>query len=190
MTIIAVGCAGGRILSKTGLDFDAINTDKYQLESCRARTKLLIGEQRFLGRGGAAPDIIMEEAGRSVEAIAGLCAGTVVIVAGLGKGTGTGLAPLVARIAQRQGCKTIAVVTEPLPSEGRECLVYAKVALRTLGCVDELISVRLAELSRLAVLGEVVRDADAVAAAAVGRLMTPVKGPGKKKSARRRALAV
>jgi hypothetical protein len=58
------------------------------------------------------------------------------IVTGLGGGTGTGIAPVVARIAQRQGCKTAAVVTKPMPWEGRGALVYALVELKMLACVE------------------------------------------------------
>ena len=69
-------------------------------------------------------------------------------MAGLGGGTGTGIAPLVARIAQRQGCKTAAVVTKPLPWEGLDALAYALVALKMLAGVDRLVTVPLGELLR------------------------------------------
>jgi cell division protein FtsZ len=134
MTIFGVGCAGNRILS--GTDFIAINTDKGVLDACRAGEKLLIGEKRFRGRGGAEPHIIMEAAAEVVPGIAELCTGPVIIVAGLGKGTGTGIAPLVARIAQKKGCPVKAIVTTPHPREGLECLAYARVALRTLAGVE------------------------------------------------------
>lgn len=61
---------------------------------------------------------------------------------------GTGIAPLVARIAQRQGCKTAAVVTKPLPWEGLGALAYALVAIKMLVGVDRLVSVPLVELLR------------------------------------------
>ena len=67
-----------------------------------------------------------------MEVIRQVCRESVVIAAGLGGGTGTGIAPLVARIAQRQGCKTAAVVTKPLPWEGLDALAYALVALKML----------------------------------------------------------
>jgi len=95
-------------------EFIAINTDLRGLDACRAGTKLRIGEARFQGRGGAEPHVIMEESGAAVEAIKRVCVGrdSVTIVAGLGGDTGTGVAPLVASIARRQGCKTAAVVTK------------------------------------------------------------------------------
>ena len=115
--IVAVGYAGGRMVNKIisagriEAEYLAINTDRRVLEACLAGRKILIGEQRFQGRGGAQPHIIMEEPAAAVEAIRQTCAGrvSVIIVAGLGCGTGTGIAPMVARIAQGQGCKTAAV---------------------------------------------------------------------------------
>jgi cell division protein FtsZ len=128
--IIAVGCVGGRMVNKMvgGIEseFIAINTDRRELDACRAGPKLLIGEARFRGCGGSKPHVIMEESGAALEAIKRVCFGrdSVIIVAGLGGGTGTGVAPLVARIAQRQGCKTVAVVTKPLPWESLDVLAY------------------------------------------------------------------
>jgi Tubulin/FtsZ family, GTPase domain len=119
--IIAVGCAGGRMVNKIisagriEAEYLAINTDRRVLEACLAGRKILIGEQRSQGRGGAQPHVIMEESASAVEAIRQACAGraSVIIVAGLGGGTGTGIAPVVARVAQRQGCKT-AFASPPL----------------------------------------------------------------------------
>jgi cell division protein FtsZ len=117
--IIAVGCAGGRTVNKMigriDAEYLAINTDRRVLDACRVSRIILIGEQRFHGRGGARPHIIMEESVPAVETIRQACRESVMIVTGLGGGTGTGIAPLVARIAQRQGCRTAAVVTKPLP---------------------------------------------------------------------------
>lgn len=180
--IIAVGCAGGRMVNKIisagriEAEYLAINTDRRVLEACLAGRKILIGEQRFQGRGGAQPHVIMEESAAAVEAIRQTCAGrvSVIIVAGLGGGTGTGIAPVVARIAQRQGCKTAAVVTKPMPWEGRDALVYALVAIKTLACVDRLVTVPLVELLRRGVSeDDVLHAGDELVARAVARLMTP-----------------
>ena len=118
-------------------------------------------------------------------------------MAGPGKGTGTGVAPLVARIAQRQGCHTAAVVTRPLPWEGLDALAYTLVAQKSLACVDRLVVVPLVELlQRGASEVEVRRAADELVARAVERLMTPegwtapVESSGKKKRVSRRALAM
>jgi cell division protein FtsZ len=194
--IIAVGCAGGRMVNhmadRSAAEVMAINTDRRELDACRAGTKLPIGEARFQGRGGAKPHVIMEESAALVEAIRQACRESVMIVAGLGTGTGTGVAPLVARIAQRQSRKTAAVVTKPLPWEGLDALAYALVAIKMLAGVDRLVTVSLVELLRRGVSeGEVRRAANELVARAVARLMTPerwkapVQGPGKKRARRR-----
>src|SRR5687768_14705302 len=115
----------GRIVA----DYLAIDTDRRVLEACLAGTKLLIGETRFRGHGGASPHATLNESAAAIEVIRRACRDVVIVVAGLGKGAGTGVAPLVAGIAQRQRCHTAAVVTTPLPWEGREAFVYARMAL-------------------------------------------------------------
>jgi len=119
----------------------AIDTDQHMLDACLAGTKLLIGETRFHGRGGASPHATLNASAAAVEMIRRACQGVVIIVAGLGKGAGTGMAPLVTGIARRQGCRRAAVVTLPLPWEGREAFVYARMALKALAGVDRLVTV-------------------------------------------------
>jgi cell division protein FtsZ len=184
-----IGWSAGRIEA----EYLAINTDQRVLEACLAGKKILIGEQRFQGRGGAQPHVIMEESAAAVEAIRQACVGraSVIIVGGLGGGTGTGIAPMVARIAQRQGCKTAAVVTKPMPWEGRDALVYALVAIKMLACVDRLVTVPLGELLEgRASPGEVLRAGDAMVMASVQRLMTSEgwKVPMEQKGRRRQAV--
>jgi cell division protein FtsZ len=179
--IMAVGCAGGRMVNhmvgRIKAAYLAINTDRRELDACRVGRKILIGEQRFQGRGGSQPHVIMEESTAAVEAIRQACAGqeSVTIVAGLGGGTGgTGIAPLVARIAQHQGCKTAAVVTKPMPWEGLDHLAYALVALKMLAGVERLVTVPLGELRRRGASEEdVLRTGDELVARAVARLMVP-----------------
>jgi cell division protein FtsZ len=185
-------------------EYLAINTDRRELDACRVGRKILIGEQRFQGRGGSQPHVIMEESAAAVEAIRQACVGreSVIIVAGLGGGTGTGVAPVVARIAQQQGCKTAAVVTKPMPWEGLDHLAHALVAIKMLAGVDRLVTVPLGELLRDgATEAEVLRAGDAMVAASVERLMTPkgwnaVEAPSvgsersKKKGRRQGMLAV
>src|SRR5262244_1343504 len=109
--IIAIGCAAGRIMNTLGLPFAAINTDWRELEQCAAVTKLPISDH---GLGAGANPVIGERAAEeAAEAIATLCTEPVLLVAGLGAGTGTGAAPVVARIATAQGCEVTAVVTLP-----------------------------------------------------------------------------
>jgi cell division protein FtsZ len=176
-TIIGVGCAGGRMVNRmveAGRiegEFIAINTDLRELEACKAGTKMLIGERSPIRLGGKPPYVVMEAAGDAVQGIAHLCAGkdTVTIVAALGGGAGTGVAPIVARIAKKQGCRVVAVVTKPF--EDRDSLAYALVGLRMLKGIDLLLTVPLFDLlqilGRHASLAEVFRAGDAIVAKTV-----------------------
>jgi cell division protein FtsZ len=175
--IIGVGCAGGRMVNRmvdAGRiegEFIAINTDRRELEACKASTKMLIGERSPIRLGGRPPYVVMEAAGDAVQGIAHLCAGkdAVTIVAALGGGAGTGVAPIVARIAKKQGCRVVAVVTKPF--EDRDSLAYALVGLKMLKGIDLLLTVQLLDLlqilGRYASLGEVFRAGDAVVAKTV-----------------------
>ena len=143
--IIAIGCAAGRIMSTLGLPFAAINTDWRTLDNCAAGRKLPIGE---FGHGaGANPIIGAEAAEEAAEAIATLCTEPVLLVAGLGGGTGTGAAPVIARIAKVQGCDVTAVVTRPLPFEGTRRAQQARRGLTALKeYVPRIAVVKLCEL--------------------------------------------
>src|SRR5882724_6742109 len=111
-------------MSTLGLPFAAINTDWRELETCAANIKLPIGE---FGHGaGANPMIGAQAAEEAAEAIATLCTEPVLLVAGLGGGTGTGAAPVVARIAKEQGCDVTTVLTWPFPFEGRRRIQSAR----------------------------------------------------------------
>ena len=144
--IIAIGCAAGRIMSTLGLPFAAINTDWRELEQCAADRKLPISE---FGLGAGANPVIGERAAEeAAEAIATFCTEPVLLVAGLGGGTGTGAAPVVARIATAQGCEVTAVVTLPFPSfEGKRRVQQAKRGLTALQAyVPRITVVKLREL--------------------------------------------
>src|SRR5215468_2925845 len=124
------------------LPFAAINTDWRELENCAAVTKLPISQH---GLGAAANPVIGERAAEeAAEAIASLCTEPVLLVAGLGGGTGTGAAPVVARIAKAQGCEVTAVVTRPLPFEGTRRAQQARRALTALKAyVSRMVVVKL-----------------------------------------------
>ena len=143
--IIAIGCAAGRIMSTLGLPFAAINTDWRELEHCAADIKLPISEH---GLGAAANPVIGERAAEeAAEAIATLCTAPVLLVAGLGAGTGTGAAPVMARIATAQGCEVTAVVTWPFPFEGKRRVQQARRGLTALQAyVPRITVVKLREL--------------------------------------------
>ena len=106
----------------TGVDFIAVNTDVQALRTSRAATMIQIGEKLTKGLGaGATPEIGKKAAEESREEIASALKGAdlVFVTAGMGGGTGTGAAPVVAEIARDMGILTIAVVTKPFAFEGK-----------------------------------------------------------------------
>ena len=129
-SIKVVGCGGGggNALNRmvdcgvTGVDFIAVNTDVQALRTSRAATMIQIGEKLTKGLGaGASPEIGKKAAEESREEIASALKGAdlVFVTAGMGGGTGTGAAPVVAEIARDMGILTIAVVTKPFAFEGK-----------------------------------------------------------------------
>jgi len=132
-------------MNTLGLPFAAINTDWLELEQCAADRKLPISQH---GLGAAANPVIGERAAEeAAEAIATLCTEPVLLVAGLGGGTGTGAAPVVARIAQAQGCEVSAVVTLPFPSfEGRRVQQARRGLTALKAYVPRIVVVKLCEL--------------------------------------------
>ena len=129
-SIKVVGCGGGggNALNRmvdcgvVGVDFIAVNTDVQALRTSRAATMIQIGEKLTKGLGaGATPEIGKKAAEESREEIASALKGAdlVFVTAGMGGGTGTGAAPVVAEIARDMGILTIAVVTKPFAFEGK-----------------------------------------------------------------------
>lgn len=130
-SIKVVGCGGGgtnavnRMIEAglRGVEFIAVNTDKQALAACKAETKIQIGEKLTKGLGaGAVPDIGKRAAEESREELSQLLKGAdlVFVTAGMGGGTGTGAAPVIADIARDLNCLTIAVVTKPFQFEGKQ----------------------------------------------------------------------
>ncbi|MDR1598465.1 MAG: cell division protein FtsZ [Oscillospiraceae bacterium] len=130
-SIRVVGCggAGNNAVNRMveaglrGVEFIAVNTDKQALNLSRAQTKIQIGEKLTKGLGaGAIPDIGRRAAEESREEIAQALKNSdlVFVTAGMGGGTGTGAAPIVAEIARDLGCLTIGVVTKPFQFEGKQ----------------------------------------------------------------------
>ena len=139
--VIGVGGGGGNAVNRMvengvqGVEFVSINTDMQALNYSQAGTKIQIGEKLTKGQGaGANPEIGRKAAEESKEQIAAALAGTnmVFITAGMGGGTGTGAAPVVAQIAREMGILTVGVVTRPFAFEGRKRLEQA------LAGIDEL----------------------------------------------------
>ncbi len=112
-----------------GVSFIAVNTDRQALNQCTTETKIQIGEKltRGLGAGGH-PQTGMESAQESLEEIRGHLENTdmVFITAGMGGGTGTGAAPVIARLAKEMGILTVGVVTKPFFFEGRRKMAQAE----------------------------------------------------------------
>ena len=134
--IIVVGVGGGgnnavnRMIDEqiAGVEFIAVNTDKQALQLCKAPTLMQIGEKLTKGLGaGAQPDVGEKAAEESAEEISAALKGAdmVFVTCGMGGGTGTGAAPVVARIAKEQGALTVGVVTKPFRFESKTRMANA-----------------------------------------------------------------
>ena len=167
--VIGVGGGGGNAVEHMvqenldGVDFICVNTDAQALKNSSARTVIQIGNNITKGLGaGANPDIGRESALEDRERIQELLSGTdmVFITAGMGGGTGTGGAPIVAQIAKEMGILTVAVVTRPFSFEGKKRMAIATDGIEELtGYVDSLITIPNEKL--LSVLGKNVSLLDA-----------------------------
>lgn len=132
--VIGVGGGGGNAVnhmvksSIEGVEFICANTDAQALKSIGARTILQLGTGVTKGLGaGANPEVGRQAALEDRERIAEVLQGTnmVFITTGMGGGTGTGAAPIIAEVAKEMGILTVAVVTRPFPFEGRKRMQIA-----------------------------------------------------------------
>ena len=147
--VIGVGGAGNNAVNRMvdsgikGVEFTAVNTDRQTLLVSKAATKIQIGEKITRGLGaGANPDIGAQAAEESKAEIAEALRGAdmVFVTAGMGGGTGTGAAPIVAAAAKEMGILTIGVVTKPFKFEGKKRLSQAERGIESLkGKVDTLV---------------------------------------------------
>jgi cell division protein FtsZ len=147
--VIGVGGAGNNAVNRMidagikGVDFIAVNTDRQALQTSKAKTKIQIGEKITRGLGaGANPDIGAQSAEESKAEVAEVLRGAdmVFVTAGMGGGTGTGAAPIVAGAAKEMGILTIGVVTKPFTFEGKKRLSQAERGIESLkGKVDTLV---------------------------------------------------
>ena len=126
--VVGVGGAGNNAVNRMidenigGVEFIGINTDKQALKLCKAPTALQVGEKLTKGLGcGAVPEVGEKAAEENLEEIAQALKGAdlVLVTCGLGGGTGTGAAPVVAKVAKEQGILTVGVVTKPFRFEAR-----------------------------------------------------------------------
>ncbi len=171
--VVGVGGGGGNAVNHMlrsnidGVEFICANTDAQALNATEVRTALQIGSNITRGLGaGANPErgyeAAMEDRDRIAEAIEG--ADMVFITAGMGGGTGTGAAPVVAEVAKELGILTVAVVTKPFAFEGAKRMQIAEAGIKALSeHVDSLITIPNEKL--LAVLGKATSLLDAFKAA-------------------------
>ena len=149
--VIGVGGGGGNAVNRMvamevkNVEFIAINTDEHVLRLSKASQKVQIGEKLTRGKGaGSMPAIGQSAAEESKGEIAALLKDTdmVFVTAGMGGGTGTGAAPVVAKIAKDMGILTVGVVTKPFAFEGKRRMTQAEQGIAELSaCVDSLIIV-------------------------------------------------
>ena len=147
--VVGVGGGGGNAVNRMvvagvqGVEFVSINTDRQALYRSQATQKIQIGEKLTHGMGaGANPEKGQRAAEESREEITAALKGTdmVFITAGMGGGTGTGAAPIVADIAKEAGLLTVGVVTKPFSFEGRRRMQQAEAGIEELrGKVDSLV---------------------------------------------------
>lgn len=189
--VIGVGGCGGNAVDHMieqgvqGVEFIVINTDAQALKRSRARTQLQIGANITKGLGaGAKPSVGQAAAEEDRERIREMIEGAnmVFITAGMGGGTGTGAAPIVAQIARELGILTVAVVTKPFTYEGNR-MRFAKAGIEALHeHVDSLIIVPNSKL--MEVLGaditvpEAFKAANGVLQGAVGGIAEVINVPG------------
>jgi cell division protein FtsZ len=195
--VVGVGGGGGNAISRmiasglSGVEFIAVNSDMQALRSNRAPVKIQIGSKLTKGLGaGANPDIGRQAAVEDTEKICDALEGAdmVFVTAGLGGGTGTGAAPVVASIASQLGGEagnvlTVAVVTLPFALEGKRRMAQAMAGLDQLrDCVDSVIAIPndrlLQTVARNTPVSEAFRVADDVLRQAVQGISDIIIVPG------------
>lgn len=149
--VVGVGGGGNNAVNRMiesglkGVEFISVNTDKQALFTSKAEHKLQVGEKLTRGLGaGANPEIGKKAAEESREDVAQLLQGAdmVFITSGMGGGTGTGAAPIVAEIAKEMGILTVGVVTKPFTFEGRRRMIHAEQGIQELkNRVDTLVTI-------------------------------------------------
>ncbi|UOF89163.1 cell division protein FtsZ [Fodinisporobacter ferrooxydans] len=190
--VIGVGGGGCNAVNRMieagikGVDFITVNTDAQALHMSKAEIRLQIGEKLTRGLGaGANPDIGKKAAEESREAIMNALKGAdmVFVTAGMGGGTGTGAAPVIAEIAKELGSLTVGVVTKPFTFEGRRRQTQAETGISSLKeKVDTLIVIpndRLLEIvDRNTPMLEAFREADNVLRQGVSGISDLIAVPG------------
>ena len=190
--VIGVGGAGNNAVNRMidesigGVEFIGVNTDKQALALCKAPTLLQIGEKLTKGLGaGAQPEIGQKAAEESMEELSAAVKGAdmVFVTCGMGGGTGTGAAPVVAKIAKEQGILTVGVVTKPFKFEAKQRMLNALSGIdRLKESVDTLIVIpndKLLEIvDRRTTMPDALKKADEVLQQAVQGITDLINVPG------------
>lgn len=190
--VIGVGGAGGNAVNRMisddvyGVEFIVVNTDLQALAHTNAETKIQLGPKLTRGLGaGANPDIGSKAAEESEEQLAEALKGAdmIFVTAGMGGGTGTGAAPIVARIAKEQGALTVGVVTRPFTFEGPKRGRFAAEGIAQMKeHVDTLVTIsnnRLLEIvDKKTPMMEAFREADNVLRQGVQGISDLITSPG------------
>jgi cell division protein FtsZ len=190
--VFGVGGGGGNAVAHMvnagveGVEFITANTDAQAIKQCGAKTQLQLGGNVTKGLGaGANPEVgrqaALEDRERILEALDG--ADMVFITAGMGGGTGTGAAPVVAQLAKERGILTVAVVTKPFPFEGRRRMQVALKGIEELAShCDSLITIPneklITVLGRDATMMQAFRAANDVLLGAVQGIADLIVRPG------------
>ncbi len=190
--VIGVGGAGNNAVNRMidagikNVEFISVNTDRQALQLSKASTKIQIGEKLTRGLGaGANPDIGAQAAEESKAEVAEALRGAdmVFVTSGMGGGTGTGAAPIVAATAKEMGILTIGVVTKPFTFEGKKRLAQAERGIENLkGKVDTLVVIPndklLQVIDRKTSIVEAFRMADDVLRQGVQGISDLISVPG------------
>jgi len=190
--VIGIGGGGGNAVTHMvnagidGVDFICVNTDSQALRNCPAKSTLQLGANVTKGLGaGANPEVGKQAAMEDRERLRELMTGAdmIFITAGMGGGTGTGAAPVIAQLAREMGILTVAVVTKPFPFEGRKRLQIALAGIDSLSQhVDSLITIPneklISELGRDVTLLNAFRAANDVLLGAVQGIADLITRPG------------
>lgn len=190
--VIGVGGAGNNAVNRMidenicGVEFIGINTDKQALQLCKAPTTLQIGEKLTKGLGaGAKPEVGQKAAEESTEELTAAMKGAdmVFVTCGMGGGTGTGAAPVIAELAKSMGILTVGVVTKPFRFEAKTRMTNALAGIdRLKDSVDTLIVIpndRLLEIvDRRTTMPDALKKADEVLQQAVQGITDLINVPG------------
>ena len=190
--VIGVGGGGNNAVNRMiaanirGVEFVAVNTDRQALRKSDAPTQMVIGEKITRGFGaGANPEIGARSAEESIDELKRALSGAdmVFVTAGMGGGTGTGAAPIVARLAHEMGILTIGIVTKPFSFEGKRRMEQAERGIKELRqYVDSLVIIpneKLKEVSDTRItLGNAFEIADDVLRRGVQSISELINAPG------------